>query len=350
MRRICLRILTILLLSALYAWGCKKTSVATADPPVIPKPLSATFIQLLDDHRTWSDTRWGMFFDYLVEVGIDELIIQWSVYEMRPFYGKPENDVLSTVLKIARQRGMRVWLGFVHDPAYWTQIQQEAGPLRRYLDASRNEMQRIAKALVARTDRPSNIVGWYISQEIDDLNFMSEEKRRILVSHLTKLSASLRRIAPRFRIAVSGFSNFHATPDALSIFWNDIAEKTGIDTIFFQDGLGVRKASWEALGRYFSALKQVAKRHRCSLRIVVELFEQVDGPPINDLLFRAIPAPWPRIQNQMRLASKYSDGNPAAFSIPEYATPMAGQRAQQLFNHLLKYVRRIHDEGKAQSR
>jgi hypothetical protein len=338
-RRLPTNLVALVLLTALRIWGCQTPSGVTIGAPGVPPRLTATFIQLLDNHRTWNSEQWNTLFDYLENLGIDEAIIQWSVFNGRPFYGKPENDTLSTVLRIAEQRKMHVWIGLVHDQEYWARIQKTDGPLRDYLNASRNAMRLAAEELIACLDKSSNISGWYITQEIDDISFIPEEKRHILANHLKKLSVSLRQVAPSFNIAISGYTNLNAAPDALGEFWSEIIEDTSIDTVYFQDGIGVRGASWKVLETYYRTMMQALRRQDRRLRIVVELFEQVDGSPINELPFQAIPASWERIQKQIRLAAKYSTGNLAAFSIPEYATPMGGQQAEQLYQSFLKSAR-----------
>jgi hypothetical protein len=71
---------------------------------------------------------------------------------------------------------------------------------------------------------------------------------------------------------------------------------------------------------------------------VVESFTQVEGPPLDENPFRAVPTPIERLLRQLETASRYSSGHVLAFSVPEYMTPLGGEDAERLFR---EYRRRF---------
>jgi hypothetical protein len=64
-------------------------------------------------------------------------------------------------------------------------------------------------------------------------------------------------------------------------------------------------------------LERVARERGRSFQPVVEVFRQIAGEPIDHQPFRALPASFSRVLEQLRVASKYSS-SVAVFSAPEY--------------------------------
>ena len=74
------------------------------------------------------------------------------------------------------------------------------------------------------------------------------------------------------------------------------------------------------------------------LTIVVETFTaQGEGA-----MWRAAPAEWSRIQEQLRLAGDISCDDALAFSAPEYLTPLGGESAAKLFHQILLTLADTH--------
>jgi hypothetical protein len=133
-------------------------------------------------------------------------------------------------------------------------------------------------------------------------------------------------------------------PDALASFWSTLLPEAGIDVLLFQDGIGTKKQTLATLPRYAAALYRGVLSVRRQIRIVTELFDQVDGVPVNDKPFAAVPAPFDRVRQQSSIASMYSTLPPMTFSAPDYMLPSAGAAASQLFQ---AYVASAHCPGTA---
>jgi hypothetical protein len=65
---------------------------------------------------------------------------------------------------------------------------------------------------------------------------------------------------------------------------------------------------------------------------VVELFQQTRTKP-----FRAQPASWERVAQQLKIAASYAPDGIMAFSVPEYMTPLGGPEADNLFKAYRHY-------------
>src|SRR6185437_3289689 len=110
----------------------------SATPPNASPRLTATFIQLLEGHGRWSDSRWADLFGALQSIGIHDLVVQWSVLDGTAYYSSRTlpfiaSAPLEKVLAGADQNGMRVLVGLAHDTAYWTNIERSSAETASYL-------------------------------------------------------------------------------------------------------------------------------------------------------------------------------------------------------------------------
>ncbi|CAN5872477.1 hypothetical protein BH24ACI4_BH24ACI4_22830 [soil metagenome] len=176
-----------------------------------------------------------------------------------------------------------------------------------------------------------SFAGWYISQEIDDVHWRTPEADRILVRYLRDLTRDL-RVSGAHPVAVSAFSNAAMNPRELATFWAGVLTETEIDLLLFQDGIGTEKLDLVQLPQYLQALNGAVRHAGRSLRVIVEAFRQTSGPAINDLEFRAEPAPFERIRTQLALAAQHSTAPAVLFSAPDYMRPSAGPEGAELFD------------------
>ena len=107
-------------------------------------------------------------------------------------------------------------------------------------------------------------------------------------------------------------------------------QRASIDVVLFQDGIGARKLAIPDLPLYLTAMRNATQASNRGLAIIIEIFEQVAGPPLDDTPFQAIPATLERIRQQIEAAAAYAPAL-VAFSIPEYMTPLGGPAAEGLF-------------------
>jgi hypothetical protein len=298
-------------------------------------PITGTFLQLYDEHETWSQARWNTLFQAFQDIGLREIIVQWAKYGQAP---KPSEDsdkqparAISTVLSHAKARGMQVWVGLAHDPGYWGFVGKSPRLTAGYLQRRRAYSLAVAEELVPLL-RPSPVFrGFYINQEIDDVNWISRAKRKELVAHLARLCRGLERLLPGVDIALSGFANARMSPGSFAGLWGEILAETSVDRVLFQDGVGVSKLKLRHVGAFAEALERTALEHGAKLTLIVEIFQQTQGSPINEGEFAAVPADMDRIRRQLRTAADYEGSGVLAFSVPEYMSPLGGPAATRLF-------------------
>src|SRR5690348_9733047 len=224
----------ILLVCVLLLASCLTGSLRASRSEPAPR-LNGSFIQLLKGHGSWTPAQWNQLFDWLNSAGIDHLVVQWSVIGDTAFYSsstwtRVPNAPLEAILNLADSSHMSVRVGLVHDDSYWTNIQRDPAAVSSYLRDLRKRSMAAARELAPILERHRCVEGWYISGEIDDVNWRSPESREVLFEYAGELARNLREVNPRMTIAISSFSQAQSSPDGFRQFWDEFFQRTSIDT------------------------------------------------------------------------------------------------------------------------
>jgi hypothetical protein len=308
--------------------------------------IGGTFLQLFNPHQDWGAEDWRRLFDEFSAMQVSRIVVQWSVSEDLAFFASKSfrhgpNPPLETILGMADARGMKVQVGLWHDPGYWGNVAAPPQAVEVYLRRARLRATAIADELAPSMAGHNSFEGWYISEEIDDTNWVEPAKRKILKEHLESLSAALHLAAPKASVSLSCFSNARMDPASFETFWSSMLAGSSVDRLMFQDGIGAHKLELEYLGPYLSAIKRAATASERELSVIVEVFDQTGGPGLDGGVFKAVPAPLARIEKQITLAAEFAGPDIVAFSVPEYMTPAAGDASRNLLEgYLRKYVRK----------
>lgn len=298
--------------------------------------FNRTFIQLSHEHVTWSESDWAQLFKALNELKIAEVIVQWSALDEQAYTtAQPQHSsnrpVIPALLDGATKSGIHVILGLQADSNYWSAIRQTIPALEGYFRRRLAANESLIKSLIPIVkEYDETVSGWYIADEIDDVNWRTPEAISALFAYLKQLHLRLRGTAPARPVAISGFSNGALDPELLAEFWQRLLSATGIHRVFFQDGIGAHKLKLHELPLYLLPLQRAVVDGGRELAVVIELYTQVAGPPLTDEPFRAIPAPITRLREQLNVAKRFALES-VAFSVPDYMTPFGSAPAQKLY-------------------
>jgi len=303
--------------------------------------LSGTFLQLTAKHKGWTDAQWRQLFDYFQQLQLSDVFVQWTAYDDTPFYrSAPElsDSPLDEILINANRTGLKVWVGLYSDSRYWDRIGRGPAATASYLDNFRSRSLALARDLAPALKEDAAFAGWYLPEEIDDVNWETPEARSGLLRHLNLTSTEIQRLTPGARIAISTFSNARISPRQFRSFWEDAFRNCAVSTVLLQDGVGVQKLELNEFPLYAEALSTAARAAGRQSGIVVELFQQTGGSPLDSGSFRASPARWDRVRRQLQIAHRFTN-SVIGFSIPEYMTPLGVQGAGQLYTDYLRDMR-----------
>jgi len=292
-----------LLLTALTLVLLAMPAVPSASAQERCPQLDGLFLQPLELHRSWSTDDWNGFFEELAGMEVRTLVLQWTeLDQFSVFEGDPETlpeGLIGQLLDSAERQGITLRLGLVQDPDYWERIQRDTEQVDVYLRRHRLANRALAERLIATVgDRPG-FEGWYITEEIDEVNWQDDARRALLRAHLAELAGTLRALAPGRSIAISGFTGARLDPTALAGFWQGLLTDSGIDLLMLQDGFGVQPMLAQDLALYLDALRLGAAAAGANLASIPELFTQTAGTPIDEGPFAAAPAPIERVAAQL---------------------------------------------------
>ena len=222
----------------------RRSTTATA-APASPLRFAGTFIQPLRTHGAWHAQDWANLFRYFKELQLSHVIIQWTVYDDLAFYPTTDghqvpNPPLETILRLADEAAIGVYVGLVAESHYWAHMHQPLPQVEKYLGRLRSHPVSVARQLLPMVAQHPSFQGWYLPEEIDDTTWRTPDWRAVLSTHLHHLSAHLHRLTPTKRVALSGFSNGMLDPHAFETFWTNLLQRASIDVVLFQDGIGAR--------------------------------------------------------------------------------------------------------------
>jgi len=303
----------------------------------IPKcrPLTGSFLQPLAHHAGWTQTDWDVLMADLAAVGVRNLYLQWTkLDDFKVFDAAPgdavEPALMDRVLRASAANGVNVWLGLIYSPTYWERVKRGPDQLAVYLKRHRVAVAELARQLQDRVGSHPAVAGWYVTEEVDDVNWWAQDKRQLFREHLQELTAALRAIAPGRSVAISGFTSTTLDPTAYAELWRGLVDTSGVDLVLFQDGGGVGSLSPAETDLYLSALAPLVRAAGAEFGVIVELFTQRAGPPLDDAPFAAGPGELDRIRQQIAVAADDTD-RLVGFSFPEYMSAGGGPAAARLY-------------------
>jgi len=244
--------------------------------------------------------------------------------------------VLPKIINAAQKHNIRLWLGTHYNNNFWDAVEYPEQKAREWLDHQLTMLKKRLPALIStvRHADPDHqtVIGWYISEEIDDQNWMLAGKEQALTDYLYKTVKLLRSEEPEWPIMISGFSNGYTPPIELAFFWKQILASTGIDTLLFQDGVGADKLSLKQFADYAIQLGTLNDMRSEQVTFVVELFEITKEKGVVKL-HTATPA---RVFQQLAEANKITRKGITLFSAPDYLLNQQDKNALALLSAWLQ--------------
>lgn len=254
--------------------------------------FSGTFLQLNAAHRDWDAAEWSKLFAVYRAFGLSRLIVQWTEGYV---------DLVPRIFDHAKYAGIDVVLGLTKEPEFWQR------PVE-VLDDLESRATAVLEVLMPLS-RAKNFSGWYIGEEIDDTRWRDASAQE----ELLRYCRAIRKRSRHGPVTISAFANGSQPPGEYAEFLRRLVRKGGIARVLFQDSIGARKLTLDALPAYYAALRKKLGRR---VAPIVEIFDQTRDNP-----FEAKPASVQRIEKQLQIARQAGYPLPLVFSLPEYSTP-----------------------------
>ena len=242
-------------------------------------PVKGIFYQPWQSDLTLTRLDWEQRMVRLHENGLDTLYLQWLKYGEIDFLNahlQKDGLFIQVLLDAAAQQGIGIYIGLFSDPEYFHSLNLSTAELDKYLFKLREKTLHIAVKFQARYGKHPAFQGWYLPEEIDDLNWQSAPRRKLLNTHIRLLGQALKSLGQKKPVAFSAFFSGALSPEAFAQFCQQLLEETD-SYVLVQDGLGGRM-DIPTTRRYHESLRRiVSKQDR--LCWIMELFnDELPGP------------------------------------------------------------------------
>ncbi len=279
--------------------------------------LTGTFIQpgLLN---SMSVKKLQKHCDYLLEAGIDTIILQWSLTDKDgevtgAFFpcalseNKFDSKVIDRLLEACASRGVKVILGLNAPDGWFSKVLDDAEWYTREADLG----VRAARELYGlyKEKYPETLCAWYFEPEY--YNGMGNNGRA--AEFLNLYIDGLNALDPSMPLYLSPFLRSSVTPEETEKQWTEIFSQTRFrpgDVFMPQDSVGAGGIQLSELDAYFSALKRAADT--CPGLVFMANNECFTSN------FKA--APFDRVIQQIVISAKYASGN-FTFAYSHYVSP-----------------------------
>ncbi len=242
-------------------------------------PVKGIFYQPWQSDLTLTRLEWEKRMVMLRAVGLNTLYLQWLQYGDIDFLNaqlKNGGPFVQTILDTAAKEKIGVCVGLYADPGFFHSLNFSTADLDHYLLKLREKSLRTATTFHARYGRHPAFQGWYLPEEIDDLNWQSAPRRKLLKAHIRSLEQALKSMGGAKPVAFSTFFSGALSPEAFARFCQELLDASGC-FILVQDGLGGRMDISTTRKYHESLRRKISKQDRICW--IMELFnDELPGP------------------------------------------------------------------------
>lgn len=262
--------------------------------PLSLNAMNGIIWQPQDQDLSIADSKWHALMHEVRQAGFDTFVLQWTRYG--DSFSTPERrEQLKKKVESAREAGLKLILGLYMDPEFFDRQKQPAMALSNYLNRLRvldiKQVQLWQEELKVEPD------GWYISAEIDDLNWRDESVRQLMLKWLKDTRNQIKKhsIQP---VYISTFFVGNMTPISYRDLLTEI-QAEGL-RVWIQDGSGVNNLTVNQRALYLNTAFKCPNLDRAAASgIVYELFTIQ-----TDEAFSALPKSETELKKRLALDKK----------------------------------------------
>ena len=287
----------------------------------------------------WNDERWEQEMAMLRDAGMRYFIFgnaletndegrTVAAYPSSLSSDKSQAATLDRCLRAAKKYGIRVFVGLAND-THWWRFDNNPGRLQKAMEQCNRVADEIT--LLYKDLYPETLYGWYWPYEIDNLNWRSDERRRMLADALNTTLDHLTAVTPDMPVMLSPFANATVGDDAAQYgdFWTKLLAETHFrpgDIIAPQDGVGAGGLTVEQVPDWMAQYRRaVNTKPGVKLWSNIEIFEK-DGKP-------AAPE---RVLRQLAAANSFAS-NIISFAYTHHYSPLINDKR---FDRAYRHYRR----------
>jgi hypothetical protein len=256
----------------------------------------------------WSQVDWDATFYEMKALCMNKYIVQYSVYNDLSWYANSnlpfvnfKASALDKIVKAAEKEGIKVYFGLYFDENWNSADKSQLATYTALL----TKHKQVIDELWNNYGTSTAFGGWYIPQEINDLEWQTDPEKTLLFTWLKDVSdyAHTKTSAP---VMIAPFFNLWQPADVLGKWYDDLFKvATSIDAVYPQDGVGITlKDPNYHIPLYFQAIKAACDNNGVLFGATIESFAQQTGWPIDGGVFSAIATDMNRLKTQIWNASQ----------------------------------------------
>lgn len=225
---------------------------------------------------------WEARFVFLRGLGMDTVIVQFSVIEGTAYYPSPTlpqvlpgGDPTGAMLAAAERSGFAVHLGVASDEKHWWDLPyHRAGDLPAYVPAEAERNNLISQELVARYGDSPALAGIYLSHEIHLGDEWAGANLPYLVDLFNRLTDGVKSVAPHLPVSTAPFFSLRNPVELYEERWREFLTQTDLDLLMLQDGVGCeRQITVDNLVPFYESLSRVCQETEVEFWSDLELFD-----------------------------------------------------------------------------
>ena len=266
----------------------------------------------------WDEKRWIQEIKKMKRININKIFIQYSVYQNISWYNASllqqvtnSQAALTKLMKATETEQIQLFVGLAFSEN-WNK--SDKSKIELYENLFTIQKQTIDELFSQFGNNP-NFKGWYIPQEINDLEWQNDNNKMLLFSFLQRTSAYAHTKDAKKPVVIAPFFNLWQPADILGVWYDELLRAApDINWIYIQDGVGSTYKNADVdIPLYFSKIKKACDKHKRKFGVTLEVFQQIAGWPINAEKFKAIPANPERINQQLKSIYPFSPHDVVVF-------------------------------------
>ena len=286
-------------------------------------PISATFVQPWEAHLSFDAAKWSELLEEFALHGMHTIYVQWMCH--RKFGSLAPEPLLAACERLE----FKVHFGLCATGEA-ARLYERGDATTQELDSRYAASLQLAAHLAPLVTRSRSFAGWYLPEELDDVMAADGDRLQAWTGHLAKTSAALAELTPSARVSISSYVSGRLSPQAFAEVWRQIWSSARSIALLMQDGFGVAFLRENEILGYLYALEQARRNTGANLGLIVELFEQTAGAPIDQRPFQARPAKFERLVRQLQVGNAISGLPLTAFTAGDYMIASRGKEAADL--------------------
>ncbi len=290
----------------------------------------------------WTLQQWKDEFQKMKDACMTTFVVQYGVYDNLSWYSPSslsfvtyKETALNKIFQAAEAKGINIYVGLYFDETWNSSSKTAASTYSLLL----TKQQQVINEIWNLFGNSSSFKGWYIPQEINDLEWQTNPAKSLLFDWIQSIASLAHNKNASKPVMIAPFFNLWMPSDLLKTWYTELFQAApDLDQVFPQDGVGITlKNVYYDVPLFYSKIKEACDENGVQFGSTVESFQQLTGWPIDNGSFSATSANINRFKAQLWETKVHSPVEIIQFEW-SYMQPSLGTANSTLYNNYLTYA------------